>query len=224
MKGIDIFCASQASTAICMSMEQASCSSSSAIQLGGRAIDRHNPIIRDARRSARALSAPCSAEPPINPKPYHQLQRTKKSSSSKPSDPNKKSSTKSSDQKKKSVARPTDLIINKHSSQPTDVIKKNWSKQVELITPPGSSRYLLSDTAYFDGLSDYDKFLELVPAEEKKKTEAVNKKESTTASKPSSSSSSNSSSSDQVRSQSLLICMYGRQRRNFDKAIRCMIY
>ena len=210
-----MLCTSQASTAICMSMEEASCSSSSTIQLGGRAIDRHNPIIRDANRSSRTLSAPCSSQPPINPKPYHQLQKTKKSSSSsskpadrnkkksstKPVDEKKKSSTKPIDEKKKSVAKLTDHhIINKNSSQPTDIITKRWTKPVgDLITPPGSSRYLLSDTA----LSDSDPVLALVPVEEKKITQAGNQDESN-ASKPSSSSSSSSktSSPDQVCSQS----------------------
>ncbi|XP_059462952.1 protein SODIUM POTASSIUM ROOT DEFECTIVE 1-like [Corylus avellana] len=202
MKGIDIFCASQAATAICLSMEQASCSSSSTIQLGGRAIDRHNPIIKDGRRSTRsALSAPCSSHPPINPKPYHQHQKTKKSSSSKQTDQSsRKSSSKPSDQKKKSVARPTDYIINKiSSSQPTDVIRKSEAKLSDLITPPGSSRYLLSDTTYLDGLSDYNPVLSLVPVEEKT-TQAVNQDEST-ASKSSSLSHSKPSPPDQKPSQ-----------------------
>nr|POE52858.1 protein sodium potassium root defective 3 [Quercus suber] len=178
-----------------MSMEEASCSSSSTIQLGGRAIDRHNPIIRDANRSSRTLSVPCSSQPPINPKPYRQLQKTKKSSSSssKPADHNKKkSSTKPIDEKKKGVAKLTDHhIINKNSSQPTDIITKRWTKPVgDLITPPGSSRYLLSDTA----LSDSDPVLALVQVEEKKITQAVNQDESN-ASKPSSSSSSSSKTS-----------------------------
>ncbi|KAM3736837.1 hypothetical protein ACB098_09G011500 [Castanea mollissima] len=197
-----MLCTSQASTAICMSMEEASCSSSSTIQLGGRAIDRHNPIIRDANRSSRTLSAPCSSQAPINPKPYHQLQKTKKSSSSsssaKPADhKKKKSSTKPIDEKKKSVVKLTDHhIINKNSSQPTDIITKRWTKPVgDLITPPGSSRYLLSDTT----LSDSDPVLALAPVEEKKIIQAVNQDESN-ASKPSSSSSSSSktSSPDQV--------------------------
>jgi len=90
------------------------------------------------------------------------------------------------------VARPTDYIINKiNSSQPTDhVIRKSEATLGDLITPPGSSRYLLSDTVYFDGLSDY----ELVPVEEKT-TQAVNQEEST-ASKSSSSSHLKLSSSD----------------------------
>lgn len=91
-------------------------------------------------------------------------------------------------------------IINKNSSQPTDIITKRWTKPVgDLITPPGSSRYLLSDKA----LSDSDPVLALAPVGEKKIIQAVNQDESN-ASKPSSSSSSSSknSSPDQVCSQS----------------------
>lgn len=160
MKGIDIFCASQASTAICLSMDieaASSSSSSSTIQLGGRAIDRHNPIIRDGRRSA-----PCSSQPPINPKPYHQLPKAKKSS-------------KINDQKRKSTSSQTklsDYIKTGSSSStitlPRDVGRKSWgAKAADLVTPPGSSRYLLGDTAFLDGLSDYDPVLSLVPVRNK---------------------------------------------------------
>ncbi|XP_041026184.1 protein SODIUM POTASSIUM ROOT DEFECTIVE 2-like isoform X2 [Juglans microcarpa x Juglans regia] len=207
MKRRDIFCASQASTAICLSMEQASsCSSSSTIKLGGRAIDRHNPIIGDSRRSARAFSAPCASQlPPINPKPYHQLQnqKTKKISSSKPRDQRTKISSKTStDQKKKNtVTTPNDHLINKNSHlQAADIVRKIWGKQDDLIsTPPASSRYLLSDTAYFDGLSDYDPVFSLVPVAQKTKTQAVNDQDESSVSKPASSSSRpKSPSSDQV--------------------------
>ncbi|KAK7339858.1 hypothetical protein VNO77_20544 [Canavalia gladiata] len=51
MTFMDIFCASQASTTISVSVDQASCSSSNPIQLGSQTIDRHNPIINDSRRS-----------------------------------------------------------------------------------------------------------------------------------------------------------------------------
>ncbi|KAJ1391339.1 Heavy metal-associated domain, HMA [Sesbania bispinosa] len=82
-------------------MDQASCSSSNVIQLGGRTIDRHNPIINDSRRSTSR--APCSSsQPPIDPKPY---QKTKiKNSSSKPNGQNKINATKVHKQKKKSTA------------------------------------------------------------------------------------------------------------------------
>ncbi|KAJ6382526.1 hypothetical protein OIU77_031051 [Salix suchowensis] len=78
MKKIDVFCASQASTAICMSMEQPS--SSTTIQLGGRALDRYNPIIRDQKRIPRTLPlAPCTSQPPpISPVPYQLLHKSKK--------------------------------------------------------------------------------------------------------------------------------------------------
>ncbi|PON72825.1 Heavy metal-associated domain containing protein [Parasponia andersonii] len=215
MKGIDIFCASQASTAICLSMDEAS-SSSSTIQLGGRAIDRHNPIITDTRRSGgRALpSVPCSSQPPINPKSYHQLQKTKKSSSKsskpKPNDQTKKSGSSSKqneNQKRKSTsnshAKLTDYINTSSfasTSTPSDVARKSWTKAADLVPPPGSSRYLLSEPAFLDGLCDYDPVLALVPVGNKKtQLTAVNQEESIAATKDSSSShQSKPASSDQV--------------------------
>lgn len=148
MKGIDMFCASQASTAICLSMDQPSSSSSAG--LGGRAIDRHNPIIRDGRRFT---TAPClSQTPPINPLPYHQLHKSKKNKKkSKPNDTNINSSD---DGIYKNV---------NHSSSSLSVDIKRKS----IVTPPGSSRYLLGESTRFDGLSDLnnDPVLGLVPAQ-----------------------------------------------------------
>ncbi|PQM34542.1 protein SODIUM POTASSIUM ROOT DEFECTIVE 1 [Prunus yedoensis var. nudiflora] len=137
-------------------------------------IDRHNPIIKDARRSTSTRTlpiAPCSSsQSPINPKAYHQLQKTKKksssSSSSRPSTDHHQtkkksssfSSTKENDQKRKSSAsnpKPADNV-KKFSSVPSESVTKSSANPIDLITPPGSSRYLLSDTVYFDGLSDYD--------------------------------------------------------------------
>lgn len=217
MKGIDIFCASQASTAICLSMDEAS-SSSSTIQLGGRAIDRHNPIIRDTRRSGGRAppSVPCSSQPPINPKSYHQLQKTKKSSSNstkpKPNDQTKKSSSSSKQndhQKRKSTsnshAKLADYIKTSSfasSSTPSDVATRNsWAKAADLVTPPGSSRYLLSDAGFLGGLSDHDPVLSLVPVGNKKaQITTVNQEESssTTAKDSSTSNQSKPASSDQV--------------------------
>lgn len=205
LKGIDIFCASQASTAICFSMDQAS-SSSSVIQLGGRAIDRHNPIIQDSRRSStstRFINPPCYSHPPINPKTYHQLQKSKKnSSSSKPvSDQSKKKivsfSKEKYEQKRKSTSngkKPTDDNVKKYSSVPSgSVVRKSCAEPVDLIstTPPGSSRYLLSDKVFFDGLSDiYDPVLALVPVgNEKNQNTVMNNQEYESASSASSSSS-----------------------------------
>ncbi|KAL5740981.1 hypothetical protein ACOSQ2_030161 [Xanthoceras sorbifolium] len=226
MKRLDIFCASQASTAICLSMDQpssSSASSSSIMQLGGRAIDRHNPIIRDGRRFT---AAPCSSQiPPINPVPYHQLQKTKKISSSnnnnnKPTtDHQTKKKDKQQKKKKKkssSSSKPNDVTNKKtttsdaiykniSSSVPAavDIKRKSCVKPGDLITPPGSSRYLLSDAAFFDGLSEYnDPVLALVPGEPMKITSSspalLDQHESTTASKQPSSTPSEKPSSNQV--------------------------
>ena len=197
MKGIDIFCASQASTAICLSLGMDQASSSTTIQLGGKAIDRHNPIIRDSRStpsSSRALTAPCSSQPPINPKP---LQKSKKnSSSSKPSENNKRNSTKSHDQKKKSTAEKlTEHTSNNYTSKPIDsVLRGSFVKPpVDLITPPISSRYLLGDTALLNGFSEYEPVLAITSADSKKA-----QIQSNPVSEPSSSSCPKSASSDQV--------------------------
>ncbi|XP_062117114.1 protein SODIUM POTASSIUM ROOT DEFECTIVE 3-like isoform X1 [Humulus lupulus] len=226
--GIDIFCASQASTAICLSMDEAS-SSSSTIQLGGKAIDRHNPIISDTRRGGggRVLpSVPCSYHPPINPKSYHQLQKTKKSSSnasktkSTANEQAKKSShsSKQNDhQKRKSTSTTTTTTTtNSHaklvdyiktssftpssSSIQGDVARKSSAKAADLVTPPGSTRYLLSDAAFLDGLTNYDPVLALVPLGNKKTqlTTVKQEEESSSTTKDSSSNHSKPASSDQV--------------------------
>ncbi|XP_027363013.1 protein SODIUM POTASSIUM ROOT DEFECTIVE 2-like [Abrus precatorius] len=203
MKRIDIFCASQASTAICLSMDQASCSSSNTIQLGGRTIDRHNPIINDSRRStSKSLTAPCSSsQPPINPKPYHDLHKAKKNSSLKPNDQDKKSAIKGHDQKKKSTAeKVTEHVTNTYSSKPIDItLRRSWHKPpTDSITPSGSTRSLLSDKALLDGSSDYDPVLALTTVNNK--TSQVFHRDETNPAPKNSSSSSNpkSGSPDQV--------------------------
>uniref|UniRef100_A0A5B6YZQ7 HMA domain-containing protein n=1 Tax=Davidia involucrata TaxID=16924 RepID=A0A5B6YZQ7_DAVIN len=159
MRGIDIFCASQAATAIRVNMDEGSSSSSSSSTIhlsAGRAIDRHNPIITDSRRIGKSFT-PCSSEPPITPKPYNQHQKSRKSSS-KANDQSKKSSAKPNDQKRKSSC----------------------------AKPSESSRYLLSDTAFLDVLSDFDPVLTLVPVEHTK-SQAVKPDESSALKPPSSS-------------------------------------
>ncbi|KAK8485290.1 hypothetical protein V6N13_030095 [Hibiscus sabdariffa] len=199
---MDIFCASQASTAVCLGMDQVA-SSSSAVQLGGKAIDRHNPIIQDARRFTRTLpSNPCTSQPsPINPLPYHQLKKNQKKSSTKSSnDHAKKTSSSSSSsavsaklndskkKKKKSSLKPTDIKAEETSR------KSFTAKANDFVTPPGSSRYLLGDIR----ISEYDPVWGLVPAETNK-IQAV-KQDQSTVSKPSAcpSSSSQKPSKDQV--------------------------
>lgn len=192
MKG-SVFCASQASTAICRSMQDqiitpGSSSSSSTIYLGGssssRAIDRHNPIIRDARRITK-INPPCSFQTPINPKPQ-KPQKHNKSSNQK-----KRLFEKQSDQKKKSS-------VSSVSTKTSDLIT---------YTPPGSTRYLLGGNGHknanpsFEIFPDFDPVLALVPAaaddngESKKKTiidhdVKIDQPSSSSSSKPSSSSSS----------------------------------
>ncbi|KAG4959445.1 hypothetical protein GLYMA_13G133600v4 [Glycine max] len=195
MKRIDIFCASQASTAICLSMDQASCSSSNTILLGGRTIDRHNPIINDSRRStSKSLTAPCSSsQSPINPKPYHELHKAKKNSSS-------KNATKGHDnQKKRSTAEKLTEHVTNTSKPIDDIVPRSWLKPpADLITPPGSTRSLLSDTALLDGSSDYDPVLALTTMINNKTSQAVHQDEANPVSKLSSSSHPKSGSSDQV--------------------------
>ncbi|XP_027352411.1 protein SODIUM POTASSIUM ROOT DEFECTIVE 2-like [Abrus precatorius] len=201
MKGIDIFCASQASTAICLSMDQPS-SSSNTTQFGGRAIDRHNPIITDPRRTPlRDLTASSSSpQPPIDPKPLHDLQKAKKKSTSKPSGQKKKNTTKGHDQKKKSTAQKlTEHITNNYSSKPIDsILKRSWvNPPSDLFTPPGSTRYLLGETPSLDAVSDYDPVLALAK-HDNKKAQVLHQEEADHSCKPSSSSLPKTASSDQV--------------------------
>ncbi|XP_055807165.1 protein SODIUM POTASSIUM ROOT DEFECTIVE 2 [Solanum dulcamara] len=158
----DMFCASQAATAICLSMEElgSSSSSSSVIQLGGgsisgsRAIDRYNPIIRDSRRTGpKSISAPCSARLPISPKPQSKNRKSTSKESKRSKGVSKKLVIDKDDEKRKSSVEAKENI--KTSS---------WSckKPGEFITPPGSSRYLLSEKNLLDALSDFDPVLKLV--------------------------------------------------------------
>ncbi|KAL8483973.1 hypothetical protein ACS0TY_026606 [Phlomoides rotata] len=127
MKGIDIFCASQAATAILHPMNDPSSSSSSAVLLGGGssspAIDRCNPIIADSRRSY--------LPPPPIPKPHknRKNQRTPR--------------YENSDQVKK--------IEEEEIST-----RKSWSctRPGDFISPPGSTRYLLSEKVLINAFSD----------------------------------------------------------------------
>jgi hypothetical protein len=213
MKGIEIFCASQASTAICLTTDHASSSSSSSsntIQFGGRAIDRHNPTITDPKRTpARDLttSPTSSSQSPINPKPLHDHKKSKK----------KKNVTKTThDQKKKNTtttaatttaasSTTTEHVANNYSSKPINsILRRSWIKPPsDLITPTTiSSRYLLGDTISLDGGGiDYDDVLGLNKADDnKKKAQIFHEDEKNNSSKQqhSSSSVSKSDSSNQV--------------------------
>ncbi|KAG8376468.1 hypothetical protein BUALT_Bualt09G0066600 [Buddleja alternifolia] len=143
MKGIDIFCASQAATSICLSMEPSSSSSpSSSINLLGSqspAIDRYNPIIRD---STRIPKQPFPSHPPTLPKPHKNHHKKK----------NKKIPL-----KEKNVDQPKNNNKNDDNNNNNNIVsvRKSWScsKPSEFISPPGSTRYLLSNKLSADPLN-----------------------------------------------------------------------
>ncbi|KAK8638983.1 hypothetical protein V6N13_137387 [Hibiscus sabdariffa] len=138
-------------------MDESVSSSASATQLGGRAIDRHNPIIRDAKRfNTNAL-------------PSNQISLRKNGKGS--------SSSKSKNDHKKTWASSV----------------SNKARGIDLVTPPGSSRYLLGDSVF---LSDYDPVWALVPAEENKIQDIT--QDHSIISKPSSSSFNDKPPKDQV--------------------------
>ncbi|KAG2262392.1 hypothetical protein Bca4012_012947 [Brassica carinata] len=133
-----MLCASQASTRnICSTMDQPSqTSSSSTVRLGGRAIDRHNPIIRDGRRFT----------PP--PSPNHNSSSAPSSSSSTYHTPLKtrlglESSEQTRVSKRKSKSKKSQCDGGK---SPMSCFTSD--------TPQGSSRYLLSNPVFFDGFVD----------------------------------------------------------------------
>ncbi|KAH7866078.1 hypothetical protein Vadar_015328 [Vaccinium darrowii] len=154
---IDILCASQASTAIrlpttTMDLQQqqkppssssSSSSSSSAAHLGGtRAIDRHNPIIREtttSRLSASSIPIPCTSDhpPPLAPIPYKQLHQK----------PARKSTSKQKVSGRKSDVGEGEKIGGRKSS---------FGKRDFVINGPDSSRYLLGEMGLVDLASDFE--------------------------------------------------------------------
>ena len=123
MKGVDLFCASPASTAICSSMDQRSM-----VRRGTRPINHHNPYLSDRRRSRPLAPVPCSSRLPISPTLHHHKSR-------------------------------------KSSAKQTDLRRKSSADKNDLTSPPGSSRYLLSDTPFFNLLPDSDRVSALVPTQ-----------------------------------------------------------
>lgn len=185
MKGMDMFCTSQASTAICLSLDQSSsCISPNTIQLGTRAIDRHNPIITDSSRFSSK-----------HPKP----QNTLKNSSSKPKG-HDDLKNKASGKKITKVSEDVTNNLNYPSNPITRIIRTRRN----CVRPPpptaASSRYLLSEAAFLDDVSsDCDSAVALPPPND----DNINKPQSQCArNKP--------ASSDQVKTYLLLSinCMY----------------
>ncbi|RZC64836.1 hypothetical protein C5167_008529 [Papaver somniferum] len=214
MKRIDLFCASQASTAICSSMDHQSMVRSSNIVGNSRAIDRHNPHLRDTiRRSSReGLLNDDNNSNSINPSSsststtYHplpkNLSKSKSKTKSKPYH-NKENQDKTTTSRKSSVSSTnpiTDLIFNNHrkssvtkpicdvftprkisvsKSTITDLFsprKSSVSKPIaDLFTPPGSTRYLLSDSSFIDidPVSEFNPRSALVPIRSSSTKEAA---------------------------------------------------
>jgi hypothetical protein len=208
MKGIEIFCASQASTAICLTTDHASSSSSSSsntIQFGGRAIDRHNPTITDPKRTpARDLttSPASSSQSPINLKPLHDHKKSKKKKNVTKTTTTATTTTASST----TTEKLTEHVANNYSSKPINsILRRSWIKPPsDLINHPPtiSSRYLLGDTISLDGGGlDHDPVLGLNKVDNnKKKGQVIHEDEKNHSSKQqhSSSSVSKSDSSNQV--------------------------
>ncbi|PWA78989.1 chloroplast-targeted copper chaperone protein [Artemisia annua] len=140
MKTIDIFCASQAATTTMDSNTPSSSSSGS----GGRAIDRHNPIIQDQKRLTKTPLTP--------PSPNNKTTKTSKNNTN--------------DQKRKSTSF-ADENENKHDHQQIVLTNNNknvskkqgaggvllgWgcTKPSGFISPATSSRFLLADKSLSD--------------------------------------------------------------------------
>ena len=178
MKGIiNMSCTSQDSTAIVSSNMEfpysassstfPSCSSGlSSFTPGGRAIDRHNPIITDEKRrgSASTPATPCANIHPIKPTnaspkppPEHNTKPSRKLLRKKHKSKPKQTSTKDDDdEKRESLSSASDLIIRAACS-----VTRTGTNY---ISPPESSRYLLDESSSFvDVLSDSDPVLKLVP-------------------------------------------------------------
>ncbi|ESQ40171.1 hypothetical protein EUTSA_v10015743mg [Eutrema salsugineum] len=130
-----MLCASKASTTnICSTMNQTSQPSSPAtVRLGGRAIDRHNPIIRDGRR--------------LTPPPSPNNNSSSSSSSTYHTPLKTRLGLESTEQKR----------VAKRKSKKSDCgVGKSPVGCFSSDTPQGSSRYLLSNPVFFDGFVDSD--------------------------------------------------------------------
>ncbi|MCH91089.1 hypothetical protein A2U01_0012014 [Trifolium medium] len=112
-----------------------------------------------------------------------------------------KNGTKVYEEKKKSTAeeKVTEHVNKSYYSKPIDFILKRRSIKLpaDSITPHGSTRSLLGDTAFLDASTDNDPVLALTKVDNKK-AEIVGQDESNLASKLSNSFSPKSSSPDQA--------------------------
>lgn len=158
--------------------EGSSSSFSSDIRPGSSpAIDRYNPIIRDSRRNARSIPPFSTSQQTIIPKTSKNQHKKK----------NKKSPLiENGDQAKIKMKCADSTIINDENSS-AGVIRESRShiNTADFITPPSSTRYLLSDDRVrFNSLSDFDPNLNLFTGETSK-PEAVNRDEPCDSNPPS---------------------------------------
>lgn len=135
--GMDIFCASPASTAICSSIDQRSMvrrslhrnSTDHHQQSPCNLLDHHDHHRRMIKnQQPRHHHVPCSSQLPINPRPYN-YEKSRKSCSDNYS------------------YKQTSEVRRKSSADVYDM------KSISRTSPPGSSRYLLSETPFVDWLS-----------------------------------------------------------------------
>ncbi|KAI3945822.1 hypothetical protein MKW98_023096 [Papaver atlanticum] len=233
MKRIDLFCASQASTAICSSMDHQSMVRSNIVG-NSRAIDRHNPHLRDTiRRSSRegllnnnnddnnnSINPSSSTSSTYHPLPKN-LSKSKSKTKSKPyHNKENQDQDKTTSSRKTSVSTNpiTDLIFNHRKSSVTKPITPRISKSTitdlfsprkssvskpiaDLFTPPGSTRYLLSDSSFIDidPISEFNPRSALVPIRSSSTKEAAIPKENLDlASPPTLKTCSSTRSADQV--------------------------
>lgn len=165
MKSIDLFCASQASTAICSSTDQRAM-----VRHGTRPIDRrrhrHRHIIEknmsDLKNLKNTPLIPCSSDQPINPTTYYYQKSSKnasfssssarafvpRNSSEQPMNPkpyyqnSRKSASASTSTYKQLMVSDQEVAIRRKST--TDIIS-----DLTTTTNGNSSRYLLSDDKHF---------------------------------------------------------------------------
>ncbi|PIA52973.1 hypothetical protein AQUCO_01000677v1 [Aquilegia coerulea] len=150
---MDLFCSSPASTAICSS----SVDQGSIVRLGGRAIDRHNPHLRDGKRISRTTTNTITTTAPTTSttknshlstlSSSHQSQSQAPSQLQSHSKPSKKL-TKFYHHKKSKGAR--------KSSSSTSSTSSSAKPNNLNISPTSSTRYLLSDTISSDLLNEYE--------------------------------------------------------------------
>ncbi|CAA0830498.1 Chloroplast-targeted copper chaperone protein [Striga hermonthica] len=129
--------------------------SASAVLSRSPAIDRHNPIITDSRRS---VSSPTHPPPRV------------------PNKSKKKNSINATNNKQKTIPPKENTRkpeVKESNLKITTVLKKstcnwNFTGPGGFISPPGSTRYLLGENVLFENLSDLGPAQKIFPDEPKK--------------------------------------------------------